>query len=350
MQAEAAATDRIFHIRGRNAYDLGVNLGRLIGPRLTESIQQHFAARLPEKPKLSGDRSFQEAAMKFMNRLPDRFRDELQGLSMGARVPLERLAEWIYLEPYLESGCTGAVCLFDGRAWVARNNDFFAPHLWGYATIRELSNRIPTITFSLLGDVFTPTGINRDRLWLHYNYLDTWDQPTPGRQCLPPYAFMVEALETCSALQDLEKLLNQVDRNGGMLLFAVDGKTNDFALYECTCRSHLKLEPSESWLVGANHFTEWKDPQQDPNEISGSVARQKRMQELVQDLYNLQETPSLPVSLIQALADDGIERRDGNPVTVYANVACPSTGEIWYTFGGYPAASNGNWAKLTWPW
>jgi hypothetical protein len=64
----------------------------------------------------------------------------------------------------------------------------------------------------------------------------------------------------------------------------------------------------------------------------------------------LQTPPDLPSDLIKILGNDGIERR-GNPlITVYANVVCPSTGEIWYTFGGYPAASKGNWQRLPWPW
>jgi hypothetical protein len=35
------------------------------------------------------------------------------------------------------------------------------PELWGYVTIREVEGRIPTISFSMEGDVFTPTGINK---------------------------------------------------------------------------------------------------------------------------------------------------------------------------------------------
>jgi hypothetical protein len=63
-----------------------------------------------------------------------------------------------------------------------------------------------------------------------------------------------------------------------------------------------------------------------------------------------QDTPDLPAGLIRILADDDIERRGPQLVTVYANVACPSTGEIWYTLGGQPAASRGDWQKLDWPW
>jgi len=55
-------------------------------------------------------------------------------------------------------------------------------------------------------------------------------------------------------------------------------------------------------------------------------------------------------ALARILADDSIEARNGPTLTVYANVACPSTGEIWHTFGGCPAASQGNWQRMAWPW
>ena len=62
--------------------------------------------------------------------------------------------------------------LIDGHAWVARNNDMFVPGIWGHATIREIKGRIPTLTFGQEGDVFTATGVNRERLWLHHHALD----------------------------------------------------------------------------------------------------------------------------------------------------------------------------------
>jgi hypothetical protein len=74
------------------------------------------------------------------------------------------------------------------------------------------------------------------------------------------------------------------------------------------------------------------------------------MENRIRTLTAPQTAPNMPADLIQSLADDEIERRAEPLITVYSNVACPSTGEIWYTFGGYPAASRGNWQKLEWPW
>jgi len=74
------------------------------------------------------------------------------------------------------------------------------------------------------------------------------------------------------------------------------------------------------------------------------------METLVESLASQGGLGSPAKELVQILADDGIEARSGEIVTAYSNVACPNTQEIWYTFGGYPAASHGNWQKLEWPW
>jgi len=58
----------------------------------------------------------------------------------------------------------------------------------------------------------------------------------------------------------------------------------------------------------------------------------------------------LPWALVRVLADPEVEGRGEDSGTVYANVVCPSAGEVWYTLGGYPAASQGNWQRLEWPW
>ena len=246
----------------------------------------------------------------------------------------------------------GQFILFENKVWVARNNDSYVPELWGYATIREVEGRIPTINFSMEGDIFTPTGINKEKLWLHYNFLSAWDQPASTKPHVPAYVFLTEALELCRYISDVEMLLNETDRDGGMLLFAVDGKKNEFALFECLCSKYYKREPSNGWIVGTNHFCACDDPTlgEADKEPFGTLSRFSRMENLIQTLSPSQTAPNLPVDLIHILADDQIERRDRRLMTAYSNVACPSTGEIWYTFGGYPAASKGNWQRLEWPW
>jgi hypothetical protein len=340
---------RIQHVKG-SPFEIGCALGRSLGPRLEANIARYIRERVPQDVRLNLE-TWRSGALPWLRSLPARFLEEFEGLAEGSGLPLQRLAEWAYLEIVLAGQCSGAIITIDQRAWVARNNDMFAPGMWGYVVIREVSGRIPTISFGMEGDVFTPTGINQDKLWLHYNYLPTWDTPAAGKLHLPCYALLVEALETCRTLPDLEALLQRIQRDDGMLLFAVDGKTNAFVLYECTCTEVYKRESSNGWIVGTNHYcVHPKAPLPNQTGPLSTANRYKQIETLAGNLY-ARHTPASPVrELMQILADDAIEARRGEIVTACSNVACPSTQEIWYTFGGYPAASHGNWQRLAWPW
>jgi hypothetical protein len=339
--------NRISHFKG-NPHEIGFTAGRMLGTRLEQALSLYISSQADSKDL----KKLHAGALSWLRSLPKRFQDEFEGMAEGANIPLRRLAEWEYIEECDLKQCSGAIYLSKNQAWVARNNDSFVPELWGYATIREVDGRIPTINFSMEGDVFTPTGINKEKLWLHYNFLPVWDEPSPGKAHVPAYVFLTEALELCHSISDVERLLNETDRDGGMLLFAVDGKTNEFALFDCMCSKYYRREPSAGWIVGTNHYCAFEDPTLSDvdREPLGTLNRFEQMEHLLQALSASQTDPDLPADLIRILADDKIERRNTQLLTVYANVACPGTGEIWYTFGGYPAASKGNWQRLDWPW
>ena len=338
--------NRINHFKG-NPREIGFAAGQLLGDKLAQDIN-YYIGSLEHSKDMD---ELHSGALPWLRRLPKRFQDEYEGLAEGANIPLQRLAEWAYLEACKSKQCSGAVYLIENHAWVARNNDFYLPELWGYVTIREVDGRIPTINFPMQGDVFTPTGINKEKLWLHYNYLPVWDNPAPEKPHVPAYVFLTEALEICETIRDVETFLNQMDRDGGMLLFAVDGKNNEFALFDCMCSKYYRREPSDGWIVGTNHYCAVEDlTLGDDEESANTMNRFRRMESLMHDLATSRTPPDLPADLIRILADDQIERRDDQVITVYSNVACPTTGETWFTFGGHPAASQGNWQKIEWPW
>ena len=338
--------NRIHHFKG-TPREIGFTTGRALGQKLEQTFS-HYIDSLESSSDMD---KLHEGALPWLRGLPQRFQEEFEGLAEGANLPLQRLVEWVYIEECEIKQCSGAVCLCENHAWVARNNDAYVPELWGYVMIREVEGRIPTISFSMEGDVFTPTGVNKEKLWLHYNFLDVWDKPTPGKPHVPGYVFLTEALELCHTISDVDALLNETDRDGGMLLFAVDGKTEEVVLFDCLCSKHFRREPPDGWIVGTNHYCACEDLTLGADEGSVSSLNQfSRMESLIQALCASQTSPNLPADLMRILADDEIERRDNKLVTAYANVACPNTGELWYTFGGYPAASKGNWQRLEWPW
>ena len=51
-------------------------------------------------------------------------------MAAGSELPLQRLAEWIYLEALLASDCSGFFFKNEGNLWFARNNDTFVPEMW----------------------------------------------------------------------------------------------------------------------------------------------------------------------------------------------------------------------------
>jgi len=339
--------DRIHHFKG-SPREIGFAAGRTLGAKLEQTIDHYITSQQDSKDV----EKLRAGALPWLLSLSKRFQDEFEGMAEGANIPLQRVAEMAYIEECDAKQCSGVVYLQEDQAWVARNNDFYVPELWGYVTIREVDGRIPTINFDMEGGVFTPTGINKEKLWLHYNFLPVWDVPAPNKLHVPPYVFLTEALELCRTISDVEALLSKTDRDGGMLLFAVDGKNNEFALFDCMCSKYARREPSDGWIIGTNHYCAFEDLTlgDADKEPLGTLSRFSRMENLIQALSASQTHPNLPADLIRILADDGIERRDKAVMTVYSNVACPSVGEIWYTFGGYPAASQGDWQRLEWPW
>ena len=185
--------NRIYHFQG-SPKEVGLAAGRALGEKLERNIH-HYIARRQHATDMD---KLRRETLPWLRRLPQHFQDEFEGMAEGAHLPLQRLAEWAYVEECESNRCSGAVCRIADRVWVARNNDTYVPELWGYVTIREIDRRIPTISFSMEGDVFTPTGINQERLWLHYNYLPVWDKPAPGKPHLPGYVFLTEALKARS--------------------------------------------------------------------------------------------------------------------------------------------------------
>lgn len=326
-----------------------MTIGKVLADRLQDNIDRYIANGPAKHGSIDWQR-LRDGALPWLRCLPQRFQDELEGMAQGANVPLQRLAEWCFVEECVQTGCSGFVWKLSGNVWVGRNNDIWAPEQWGYVTTREVDDRIPTISFGMEGEPFTATGVNAEQLWLHYNHLPVRDAPIDGKPHWPCYVFLTEALETCHTLADVEALLRQVDRSGGMILFAVDGMSDEAAVIECSCSRHIPRKLDGEWIIATNHAVLPHEPGRLKQLQSSSHARYERLEELLRARSSRLEEPDVPTDLIQILADSGVEQRGAEYGTVYANIACPSKRLIWYTFGGYPAASQGDWHRLDWPW
>lgn len=341
---------RIVKISGATAYDVGVSLGQHLKSRLAQNITQYLNTRPTPHDQINLN-TFQTQALPWLHKLPKRFQDEFYGLADGSNVPIQRIAEWAYIEAYLNQGCSSFLYRTHNQTWIAHNNDTYVPEMWGYATIRNTVGRIPTMSLGLEGDVWTTAGINQAQLWLHMDHLPVSDKPQKSKQTLPTYGFLVEALETCESIKDVASLLNKFDRSDGMLLFATDGKTDTSVVFECSSTQAIQCPFDSNWMVRTNHACMLQDALTQPKDQPfSSWNRFNRLEELLLQCDTDKHNTLKPHTLIQLLADDKVERRDPHFATAYATLSCPTKKEIWFTFGGYPAASKGNWAQVPWPW
>lgn len=324
--------------------EVGLSNGKVLGKKLDRIIGK-FIEGIKDIYGIDSQKLEREALL-WLRSLPLHFQEELEGIAEGAGIPLQRVAEWCFADLCTNDSCSGFVCSIDGDAWVARNNDYILPELWGYTIIRDIDSRIPTMIFGMEGELFSATGINKEKLWLHYNWLSVWDNPSGEKQCLTPYVFLREALETCRTIRDVENLLKSIERDGGLNLFAIDGKSNEFTIFECTCSSYKRREPKNGHISATNHYCSLKTPDKFQNGTKSSLNRLQRIDELLKDkVFN-----ELPEDLIEILGDSRVEQNSKKVGTIYANVACPRKELIWYAYGGFPAASRGTWHQLDWPW
>jgi len=332
--------DRIFRVEG-TPYAIGHALGRRIGPRLERIITAYIEQGPSAYGGVDADRLARETASWF-DGLPDRYRQEMSGLADGAGIPVRRVAEWTYVEACTAPGCSSVLLTVTGHTWVARNNDIWAPDLWGYVTIREPADRIPTLSIGMPGETFTATGVNREKLWLHYHYLLTPTAiPSPDGAWFE-FQWMTEALETCSSLADVCAWLNRQPRRGSMVLFAVDGKTDERAVLECLPGSHQRW-PDDGFAIAATNHSLFDDPEGDSDSHQRRVALQRRLSEPAATVI---DDPA--DTLRSLLADPAVEQHRPGYGTVYSAVACPATGIVWTTLGGFPAASHGAWESIAW--
>ena len=324
---------------------VGRAIGRAMGPRLEANIQRYLRERPPRPDAIDADRLRREA-LRWLDALPERFREELEGLAEGAGLARLHVAEWACIDSFLDDGCSAVLARIGGHVWIARNNDMFVPGIWGHAVVRAINGRIPTLTFGQEGDVFTATGINGEGLWLHHQALAVSDAPRPGRPRMSGWILLADMLETCATISDVEARLVRVDRDEGMLLFAVDGKTDEAALFECACSRHVRRDAGGPFAAGTNHAVALREH---PS-AGDSPSRLTRLEELASRLLEPGVLPRVPDDLIAILADPAVERRGARFATVYSVVACPATRATWFTFGGEPAASSGRWSPVAWPW
>lgn len=326
-----------------NACEIGLYAGRQVKGRLKAMIDR-FLKAVDRAYHLDCSRLANEAAA-WLAKLPEEYQMEVESMAYGSGVKLDKIAQWIFCERFIPGSCASFIIGLDDAIWVGRNYDYAGPNLWRGVNVIEKESRIPVMLFGQESALFSQTGCNARQLWIHCNHLPVWDAPEPEEKAIPPFAFVRMALENCSYISDVEKLLQAFARDDGMNLFVADGKNNTFAVFECACRSYVKRQSDKAFIAGANHYVATPTPMGFINGDSSSVSRLSRMESLLEAVKV--EDPCR--DLIQILAHPEVEQNLGDSGTVYANLACPTKNLYYFACDGFPAASRAAFEEVVFP-
>jgi hypothetical protein len=330
--------DRYLRLTG-TPYQIGLTLGEKLGGQLEADIDRY----LHQGPGRFCDldwAALSAGAMDWHRSLPQRYQTELEGMADGSGVPLQRIAEWGYVDA---GGCSGYLRKEGQHLWIGRNNDLWVPDLWGYAIRRQVNGRLGFISFGMRGEIFAATGLNQAGLWLHYNHLPAF--VPPEGPAWTPYVLLTEMLETCKNPEEVETVLRTTKRTSGMLVFAAEGRQGTWAVLECSPQEVARLDCPGDFIAGTNHYQALQTPDPPESYAPESVARLRKLEGLLDAL----PASSNPETLIRVLAHPGVEQCDDGYGTVYANLCSPTQQKLWFTLGGFPAASQGNWQPIPWP-
>jgi predicted choloylglycine hydrolase len=322
--------------------EIGYAIGKSVKGRLDHIINDHVQMINSINP-IDFDKFFTDGLIWF-NKLPGVYQDELSAIADGSECKLEKIILWCFCDKFFLSGCTSFVCTVNNVPWVGRNNDYAGPGKWNFINILKADGKIPVMLFGLEAGIFSGTGFNDEKIWLHYNWLPSWDNPTLGESSLPSYVFIRQALETCSSVRELEQFLSLCIRDTGMALTVIDGKTNESNVYECTCNKFTKRKSETGFTVSANHHNEFSYPEGSQYLDDSSICRQKRVEELLMEDMD----GNVVNHFAKILSDPIVEQNETVSGTVYSVIACPSLNKIWYAAGGFPSASNGGWEDVKW--
>lgn len=385
------------HLPGSHE-DAGFAYGRACAHLLEASAFDHYCASLSTITKTYAEH-LPAYAQRWASTLPPHYQAQIHAFAAGARTSPLRVQQWLYADIAAPSPpasqslasqsalsqspashasapstlinlagpmCSGIIASDDAHTpWVARNCDWYEATLarGTAAIVHAVPNRIPILAVGLMGDIDCDTGLNAEGLWLHMHTLLASDEPRAGVSCISWLFWMREALETCATLDDLEAFIARTDRDRGVLLFAVEGKTNQRAIYECTRATFHRVHPWQAQtqagikpLLFATNHCQQKHPQPPthpmPPRISpsnGTVSRYNRLAQLLA----IAHPEEGPTDLIELLADPHVEMHTATPGsnlrTIYSAVANPRSRDVWFASGSLPAASTAQWRHVTFP-
>ncbi len=356
----------VINLEGQPA-DAGRAHARVLGDILDHSFREAYLLDLGAITR-TGREDLRRQAERWLGRLPDEFRLEIEGMACGSSCDAIEVAEFLYADiaaPTRTAGaprsveqeiagpmCSAAtVTLGQRRQLVARNCDWLSATLRRGAavTVHSVPHRIPVMALGIRGDIDVDTGINAEGLWLHLHTMPALDDPPQDRTIISWLFWARQALETCASIDELERFIASTGRDRGVIVVACEGGTGHGAVFECGRATHERHDRDGPWQIATNHklSLEIDEARESRSRCGSTIARYCGLRRAMRD------GAADDATLMGMLGREDVEMRTPEHLrTIYSAVFDPARAEGWFAWGdesGRPAASRGSWTRVRAP-
>lgn len=244
---EVVNGQKILHVKGQ-PYEMGFQHGKLLKNDIHNVVKEYILTPRPENEKRLSN--FNSILPALLSHTPEHFKQEMQGLSEGAEIPLQQIiALNLFPEMVHCSGLTvNNELTVNHKLYHVRVLDYnIGRGLEKYSTliIAQPEGKIPFMNVSYAGFIGSITGINYEKIsfgeiggagYGHWNGM--------------PMPFLIRTiLENAHNLDEVEWILREAPRTCEYYYVIADGKTDSSrGVYATQSQIHF-IEPGSSYAM-----------------------------------------------------------------------------------------------------
>ncbi|MFT4664146.1 MAG: aromatic-L-amino-acid decarboxylase [Gammaproteobacteria bacterium] len=325
---------KLIHLKG-TYYEMGVQYGSHFKHEILYAIE-HCVNRWGVEEHQWDKEALKNFSVQAFETIEIRFKDEIKGIADGARISLEDLLIWNFIDDYWEkNGCSAFAAngsfTSDGNMIIARNNDYeddYSNEI-SITVVREPLEGIPNLCHSWAGLVGTYEGINLNGLVVTTQFSENEDRSTNGKsvKCVN-----LKLLENCSTIEEAIKMVQNTPLNFGCNILIADG--NKSVVIECSGSGSTVVLESGGKSVSTNHFTKHIS---NPPQNTESYLTEERREFLSQEITNYKSR--LDVDKVKKILKSPPIARYGLPDfhTLRSAIYIPKKRESYVAHGLLPA-------------
>ena len=303
----------VLRLRG-SPYEMGYQHGTLLRREVRASVQNilGFADRqlkVPGLGRMVARRRMDRAWKQMRPHVPERYLEEMQGLSDGAGIPLRTLQRIHALPDLTSVTCASSAvagpATQDGRLIQIRNLDWaIQSNVQRYAALMvyEPKGKRPFVNIGWLGFIGTLSGINRAGISVSEIGAETVDANLRG---VPMPFLLRRVLEESDNLEQAAKIIESGPRTVGYNYLVADAKARSAVALETTRQHSALFRMDKDCLVRSDYAL---DPvvrglqtERVPERTSAYKVRYRGQTQLLERFYG-KINPEIAMAVARAIA------------------------------------------------